>query len=64
MEQRRALPRGTVSPVLVTGDGDTHTPVISAVKHLGYVHVYEVVGALKLEGVGAERHFETTALMR
>lgn len=64
-EQRGAeesTAEGTVSTVLVTGD--RHTQVTSAVKHISYIRVYEVAGAFEVEGVGAERHFETTALMR
>lgn len=46
----------------VSHRGERHTQVISAMEHMSCVHVYEVVGAIKLEGVGAERHFETTIL--
>lgn len=56
MEQRRGA----------TGNGEhsglqTRAQVINAVEH---VHVYEVVRALQSEGLGAERHSKTTALMR
>lgn len=53
------LLRGTVSTALVTGDRNTHKSLVST-EHISCVHVYEVVGAIKLEGVGAQRHFETT----